>query len=440
MQKLGFRFHWLAGITCWVLLACSVREKSESTAECPAQTPDSAAGSGSFACKEDAECPSGTSCAQIVQGGNAAVSKCADVASCICRPQYFRAQQRDQLLQGFGVGEFELHVTPGVPTQFSWLAPEDASTVICGLFVASPEVQGGNLGRIVNADQALYRTHNFRISGKSALAPQAVSFTAYDLKTAFEPRTCEESLRFKPSVAATAYPIISLLRIGCWATNSSGIIAATQLEEVELSDVPEVSPPVIDCAGPADQFDGRYCYPQTQTGVCIAETCKPLPEPNSAIAQAAPDGVAGDTGGGGDGGAINSAAPVDRCAGQRDNVLCKRTPTFTFGRCFAGFCNPTPETSPLELPLVVSSCAPQSDASADTNWLNCFDRGLQGFGSCLLGSCRKRCLSDNHCAPGSDQVCFKQVADRTRLACEAQSGTTPLGVCVPRHEQVAQCK
>jgi|GEM_PF-6628738 len=427
------RSFGLGALLASIFFSCAAaKDESDAAGLCPQPPRVDGVGRLREDCSEDAACPAGMSCVD-------ADMPCTAGTTCACRPRYFGSTQTDQLVQGFRAIELDLRVIPGTPSQFSWTQPPGATRVVCGLFVADPEALGGSLGHIRNDSQALYRTHTFRVS-PSPLQPQTVTFGIADLNTPHEPTPCEAESRLRPvEPAGKTYPIVTSLRVGCWASDSSGVIAATRLEDVSLTDIPEVNAPVSDCTNLSSEPDGRYCYPPLETGGCRKQQCVALPT-MSAVSAAGTPPSAGDAGGavGNDGGSIDTAAPVGNCTAQPDNVLCKRTPGFQFGRCIEGHCSPvTGSTANLDLPLVVATCTPQKDASAQTDWLNCFDRDVLGFGTCLAGDCRQRCLDASDCMtpfpedPQPVYVCLKQDSVGNHVCSgDPAAATSALGLCV----------
>jgi hypothetical protein len=368
-------------------------------------------------CTEDAECPAGTTC-DVGRG-----SCPPDIPGC-CRTVYFASGTPDVLVKGFEAAEFDLRAEAHPQTRFSWSAPPAAERVICGLFVNDPKVEGGRRGRIQNQNKALFRTHVFRIPAAADQEP-SVTFDVSDLSTIGEASPCSALIPFKAH--DSSYPVVTTLQVGCWAYDTQEVVAATRLRTVKLSDIPEVQAPILDCATIAgSQSDGRFCLTVPQTGVCRRSQCVAL-DPIDATAPL-------DGGTPSDGGPV-TVNPIRECTDASDSVLCQRSSTFRFGRCVGNRCADQ-HIQRLEQPLVVSNCAMQGEA---TNWLNCFDTRVQGYGTCFNSRCRLRCTNNDECTKlvsvltAEDQVemsCVK-LASTESVVCSDRAEGSYLGLCIP---------
>ena len=78
-------------------------------------------------------------------------------------------------------------------------------------------------------------------------------------------------------------------------------------------------------------------------------------------------------------------------------TLCQLSPDFQFGHCVGSLCADQHVSQP-DLPLVTADCAQPATALPGTDWLNCFDDEVQGYGTCYAGSCHLRCVSDSDCS------------------------------------------
>lgn len=393
---------------------------------CPGQTVTTADAS----CTSDVECPSGTECSASA-GVTTGACQGSDGGACRCAPAYFPDVPSDTLISAFDVDEFELQVSTGAAaTMYGWTAPQNASSVVCGLFVAAPEVSLGATPRIDNAFKSLYRSHVFRVPALGSGMLYTTQFSVDDLTSPPSsacPAAADRLNDFEGSAAA--YPIVSTLQIGCWAYSDDGIVAATRLRNLGLTDLPETQPPVADCSAlPAGTPDGRLCLLGPLVGGCVDQACSA----DAGLASFDP----GDAGGSPTTPAA-STTPVASCADASDMTLCQLTPDFQFGHCVGSLCADQHVSQP-DLPLVTADCA-QPATALGTNWLNCFDDEVQGYGTCYAGSCHLRCVSDSDCSQvqgflgeldaGTALRCGKRDATG-QLTCGAP-GVSFLGICVP---------
>jgi hypothetical protein len=356
-----------------------------------------------------------------------------DGGSCRCVPAYFLDVPSDVLITGFGVREFDLQVIPGTVTTYTWTAPQQATSVVCGLFVADPEVVQAPTSRIANAFKSLYRTHLFRVPKVGNGMLYTNQFTVGDLVSPASSVCSAAAGRLNDfEGTASAYPVVTTLQIACWAYDDIGVVAATPLKNLQLTDLPGTLPPVADCTAlPAGTPDGRLCLLGTLVGGCVDQRC-------SADAGLASSATTGD------GGATTTAVttPVTSCADASDTTLCQLTPDFQFGRCVGSRCADQ-HVSQAELPLVTGDCSQGADGGAGpqsgTNWLNCFDDEVQGYGTCYGGSCNLRCVTDSDCSQvasflgeldaAASLVCGK-LASTGQISCDGP-GSSFLGLCVP---------
>jgi hypothetical protein len=393
---------------------------------CPAQTVTIA----DAACTSDMQCPAGTACTVNGDAGTASASCSGQDASdaCSCVPAYFPDVPSDVLITGFGALEFELQVTTGTVTTFGWTAPENATSVICGLFVAAPEVSAVPTPRIDNAFKAIYGTHLFPVSNVSGGVPYTAEFTVADLTTPPD-SDCVSGASSSTTPPLndfrTPYPIVTMLQVACWAYGDVGVVAATRLQSLQVTELPETLPPVADCAGLPTGSDGRLCLLGPMVGGCIEGKCNL-------------DAGLGSFNGDDDEGGIASVTPVLSCADASPLTLCElMTGDFVFGRCVGSVCADQ-DLAQVQLPLVTSDCAQAATTDKGTNWLNCFDEDVQGYGTCFDGSCHLRCVTSEDCRgverflaevhTGSSLLCEKLDSNGTPT-CNS-SGSSFLGICV----------
>lgn len=461
------------------------------------------------ACTGDWECPSGTQCLAptdepatalaAAAGGNCGKSKRCTIPGAASRG-------RNALSEGFDVAEMELRLeAQATGNVYHVGVPRDARTVFCGLFVADPVVAGGNLGRIANEWKSLHRVHLFRVPdlAEDQTGSRSIQFTISELSDEGPVvPLCEREPIDSPGNAwqrpdgAAAYPIVSSLQVGCWAYGIHKVVAASQLRNVPISDLPEIKPLVTDCAG-ADGLDlsGRFCSQAAGLGECRGNVCEqrrveilgtagagaverePEASAGSASSSSTSSGVPASGGttapngsadtqtdpcpraaAGGSGsysylsvagaaGVVNGddasvqadstssvqSAPLERCQTADTGKLCVWRRSFV-GRCVGNTCVETGSTN-AEFPLVVSSCGVAiSEASSEgaansksdyisTDWLNCYDGRIQGFGTCLEHKCRSRCVSYGDCA-------YLNVLYPTRAIWCEHFNSSYLGLCM----------
>jgi hypothetical protein len=342
------------------------------------------------------------------------------------------------LVTGFAVPEFELHAEAGTQTTFRWDAPPGATRVVCGLFVAEPEIApSGDPDhpeyRITNDFKSVFRTHVFRVPTSAADAERTVRFTVSDLSTR-PGASCPQAGSLAVTPMGVFYPQVTTLQVGCWALDDAKVIAATRLRNLRLTDLPEVRPPVVDCAELIEETpSGRLCLLAPMVGTCRAGACLPnAPRDAGEIADPTRDG--GVT-------PAELTVPVETCEpADTEGKLCQLTSRFRFGRCVGNRCADQ-ELREAELPLVTADCA----GRGETNWLNCFDDQVQGYGTCFDRTCRLRCTSDTDCGKvdrflgrqnGPQFFCAKRMAGQ--FPCRPGPGQSFVGLCMP--EEPLQCR
>jgi len=305
------------------------------------------------------------------------------------------------LIAGFKAAEFELRITSNEPLSFDWNSPDAAERVVCALFTSPPElasVEGTGaqeLLRITNVSRSLARARTFNT--ESATSQQHFSFQIGDLRaTPATSGTCPTALSLGRGSLPADYPIVELLRVGCWAFDSAKVMAATRLLPVAASSLPDSSNRVSDSC--QAQAQGAWCWMPGTPGTCQNEACDvDKPEPIKPTPNL------------GDAGAGNSPlTAVMDCSGQPDDRACLKH-SQTVGQCLAEECVSQGSDS-YRAPLVVTSCDQGNDG------LNCYPSPLLGFGNCLDKSCRPRCRIDSDCkeaferagvstSPGLERFC-----------------------------------
>ncbi len=100
------------------------------------------------------------------------------------------------------------------------------------------------------------------------------------------------------------------------------------------------------------------------------------------------------------------------------------------GRCVGSRCADVGEDAPT-LPIVVSTCAMDIGS---TDWLNCYDDSVQGYGTCFSSGCRARCVEQADCA-WADAVAAADVRPHVCAhPAEVDGARSALGICVPQGE------
>jgi hypothetical protein len=185
-----------------------------------------------FDCTGDADCPSGTVCAPASSADDLE-ALIADFSSCAvpekiertCQIPATRSGLRQALTQGFGVKAFALtgvqSQTSSRSAEFTW---KDAgyAVVHCALFACRPEVRPVDGRRVIaNYDECVIAREIFEPgSGVFDLSNPELQYT---------------SAIHKSGCKSLKGPRISELLVGCWAYDSTSLVAATPLEVVDLS-------------------------------------------------------------------------------------------------------------------------------------------------------------------------------------------------------------
>lgn len=321
----------------------------------------------------------------------------------------FAHVDRNALTDGFGVAEFELQDTSRDPLTFAWLAPQQSERVVCALFASAPEFSHSEqqteerLVRLLNEGRAVARKRTFNTADIGS--DRRFSFKLADLEAS---GVCPTPLSI-PIELAGSYPIVQLLRVGCWAFDDTKVIAATRLAIVEPSSLPDWDTvPQPTCLG---QPDRSWCRMPGTPGSCQGGVCDPSRSPSAPQMGAA--GSGGDAG--------EPLAPPTDCTDLADDVGCLQK-SDEVGQCSSGQCI-AQDAQDYEPPLVVSSCAVDR-----TEGLNCYPSPILDFGSCFKGKCEPRCDQDQDCvspfqrvgiADVDKQVCY--IADDAYVgSCQAE--------------------
>jgi hypothetical protein len=381
---------------------------------CPASECADRDCNGALACPKGAGCPQGTVCVEKL---------------CVASPP--AAIDPEILIEGFKAREFDLVRALGDEAGYELTAPDGAERVACGLFTCAPvivEFEAGAqvLRRIANTAQCLQREHVFSTQASGEL--QTFKFGLGDLRPP-EPDSCRLAmlgLGDGKSVTRAGYPLVEALRIGCWASDRTHVIAATRLVPIGVTDLPEGDRLMRrDCQEVAD---GTWCILPGDLGVCAQNECDFTMVP-SALGSA--------EGAGGDGNLTNAgqeAEAVTDCRGIGEGVACRRQDVDSIGQCLSGRCLKQ-SVAEYTQPLAVSDCAAEG---AVTNWLNCYPSPTLSFGTCCGKRCRLRCRDDEDCTAALDDagvVCKANASDCDPRPekCHRAPGSY-LGVCVLQEE------
>lgn len=309
------------------------------------------------------DCPIGTTCV-------------ADV----CRPREPVDPSGTELIEGFHSTEVEL--TRSRSHGFEVEAPKDAVRVSCAIFIGLPTFQRTS---IANLEASVARYRVFSVDG-SRTQTSTISFRLDDLKTLPAARC---GARPALNAGDEDYPMVESLRLGCWAVTLDAVVAATQLLQLDPSELPEFAvTPLESCDQSTSATDGSHCKLPSQIGVCKNKECKPSDggQPKEEDVSS----LAADAGAG--------------CETAPDNTACRLARPGR-GRCYGGSCL----DKSIRPPLVTARCT-----SAD-EWVNCFPSPLGVIGTCFNRLCRQRCRDGADCSAGE--------------LCEFPPAASYLGVC-----------
>ncbi len=355
----------ILGLLWLVLLSCQEHQwQRDQTCHAPCVE---ASCTAIHPCAADVDCPLGTGC--FGDRG--------------CRPRTSIDLPSNALVKGFGAGELEL---TRQAEGFSVEAPKAAVNVSCGLFVGSPEFVGG---AIQNFQAAIARYHVFPLD-PSRTGGSVLGLGLDDLKPLPESEACHVEAAL--NAGSPGFTLVESLRLGCWAASLQRVVAASQLLNLDPSELPEYdTTPLESCNQAATPTDGSVCVRSPQIGVCENHQCR---------------AAAGGTSTGGAG-----SRSAD-CSAQSDGVPCQLVAPGR-GHCYAGNCL----KDSILPPLVSASCS-----GPDSEWSNCFPSPLGMVGSCFNQLCRQRCHDDSDCMPDG-------------AACVFPPGPSYLGACKSATEQ-----
>lgn len=224
---------------------------------------------GDERCEAGDQCPSGLTCAEVAPRDPCFTSGLD--AGCRCRPIAFdrlaTGPRRLALQQGFAVGGMPSSVdTAETPPRLTWQAPKGARLVACALFSCAPSfVQSGYSP---TDEVALFKIDNF---DQCVLLFGAFPATQPGFVLGHEHAYAASSSCVAPE---TGPRIATELSAGCWAYDTTGIVAASELHPIRgslLAGLPGLP------QGAACPVDGAACYdaPADTFGVCLGGRCRP---------------------------------------------------------------------------------------------------------------------------------------------------------------------
>jgi hypothetical protein len=328
-------------------------------------------------CTLDSDCPVATVC-----------------ASGECRPPKSIMAASTALVQGFQTNELELTRTQ--PGSFSVEAPKAAVTLNCGVFVGLPEFDMQHspgqdpTGALKNANACVARYRVFPLDASRSSATN-FSLRLDDLEPLPELTSCSTGSALNSGVRGVV--AAESLRLGCWAMSLNQVVAASELLDLDPSELPGYgSVPLSSCAQASTPTDGSNCWLSPQIGICRDQVCQVR-----------------------DGGVADVAPPTADagCAAAVNDAACQLGSP-GLGRCYAGNCldqNILP-------PLVGASCVGEA-----LDWTNCFPSPLGIIGSCFNQLCRQRCHDSADCT--TDEVCTYPDSPSYLGACKGKLEAVP---------------
>jgi hypothetical protein len=395
--------YWVVGALS-ALLAC--QRAAISPDLCPAGDCGAQGCSAPRSCDAETDEP-GTVARDCPLGSSCVAQQCTVVP--------FPRMSDSALLDGFNVAEFALKEVTTDPPELAWVTPPGVRRVVCALFVSPPEfasdgVDGDTqLTRIANSVRSIARQRVFNTEGASV--EQSFSFELGELEPAWLRREdsdaapCPPPMPLAGGLPTRAYPIVELLRVGCWGFDTAKVVAGTRLLSVAPSRLPDTNAtPTQGCQG---QPEGTWCRMPDAPGSCQQGRCD-VQRPKPEGAQSGPT----------DGGASPPLAPTD-CTGLSDDSAC-RQPSEAVGQCLDDACLARDDS--YQRPLVVNQCREEMGDDG----LNCYPTAILGFGNCLAGSCALRCREPLDCTDALRRAGL-EAASTLRWSCERSVGY--LGLC-----------
>jgi hypothetical protein len=238
------------------------------------------------ACKTSSQCPSGLTCMTDPKDPSSPEPN----TNCSCRPLGFNrlttGASHLALQRGFSVGGMPSFVdTAEVPPRLTWQAPPGARHVACALFSCPPRFT--RAGCSPTDENELFQIDNFEqcvLLFDAAPATQPGFLLSHEHAYTDPPR-CNAS--------ALGPRVVIELAVGCWAYDTTSIVAATELHPIRGSLLAELPGIPHDAACP---WAGADCYDATTDvfGVCLEGSCRPRCRTHADCALAT-DGMSGDS-------------------------------------------------------------------------------------------------------------------------------------------------
>lgn len=266
-----------------------------------------------FDCADDMDCPSGSVCVAAPDSDAGwpishgppppMLDKCGgDAGGRRCELPPTRSSARQALTTGFHVKAFELRPLPGDGSvdrvAFTWAPPTDASIVHCALFACRPVIRTRS---IANFDSCVLADELFDSgSGVFDLANPDLEFHPRDL-TDDEENDCR----------STGPRRISELAVGCWAYDTTHIIAATPMLSITGKGIYNYQDAFADACSP--EMEGKSCLVSAsgRLGACHAGDCRELCVDNSDCDHGTVVVTGSDGGGGADGSSQDAGSTPD---------------------------------------------------------------------------------------------------------------------------------
>lgn len=194
----------------------------------------------------------------------------AQTDACRWRPPPIEPIDTLALIDGFAVPPMEMHVAPPPAPAFAWTPPPGAMFVACALFTCQPQV-----------DRRRPDDPASSLTGPSRIANAGACVLALDATTASPASLPLGERRIPTGDACTPERsfdrVIAFVAAGCWAYDTTSVVAASRLVPLRPADLADAAPEVpasADC-----RRDGDACYDDGHAhaffGACLGGTCQP---------------------------------------------------------------------------------------------------------------------------------------------------------------------
>jgi hypothetical protein len=238
-------------------------------------------------------------------------ASCADSGGCFARQCGLASGAIDDqlLIAGFDTASFDIQgAASGLHVVFSWTPPPGAVAVSCALFICAPEFgPAAGATSIINFSECAI-----------AQTTRPASDPKFDLGDV-DAGVGSTSSACATATLARAQPVVSTLRVGCWAYDPTGVVGASPLKPIAPAEA-VASGPLIDekCAG-----DGDNCVVSPGVfGTCHGGQCRSRCLTDSDCVAAGGDGDGGAVDASSDGGTLDgSEGGADGGAGPGETCL-----------------------------------------------------------------------------------------------------------------------